>query len=181
MAKICTQCGKEIPEGVMFCTECGAKAPEAAPQPTPQPQQETAPQETKQNDYAAKLQELNNTSDTTADFDPEDVEKNKLMGILAYISWLVLIPLFGAKNSKFARFHVNQGLVLAITEIIWGVVVRILRKILFAISFSLGSLASTILGLVSIVFLIVSIIGIINAANGKAKELPVIGKFRILK
>ena len=29
MAKFCTECGKEIADGVAFCTECGAKAPEA--------------------------------------------------------------------------------------------------------------------------------------------------------
>lgn len=28
MAKFCTECGKEIADGVAFCTECGAKAPE---------------------------------------------------------------------------------------------------------------------------------------------------------
>ena len=27
MAKFCTGCGKEIPDGVTFCTECGTKAP----------------------------------------------------------------------------------------------------------------------------------------------------------
>ena len=32
-----------------------------------------------------------------------------------------------------------------------------------------------------IVSVVLAIIGIINAANGKAKELPVIGKFKILK
>ncbi|NCU25416.1 zinc ribbon domain-containing protein, partial [Candidatus Nomurabacteria bacterium] len=32
-----------------------------------------------------------------------------------------------------------------------------------------------------IVFGVMAILGIINAVNGKAKELPVIGKFRILK
>ena len=29
MAKFCTNCGKEIPEGVAFCTECGTKASES--------------------------------------------------------------------------------------------------------------------------------------------------------
>ena len=27
MARFCTACGKDIPDGVAFCTECGAKAP----------------------------------------------------------------------------------------------------------------------------------------------------------
>ncbi len=32
-----------------------------------------------------------------------------------------------------------------------------------------------------IVFLVMWIIGIMNAANGRAKDLPVIGSFRLLK
>ena len=27
MEKFCTECGKEIADGVAFCTECGTKAP----------------------------------------------------------------------------------------------------------------------------------------------------------
>lgn len=39
MAKFCTNCGKEIPDGVAFCTECGTKAPaeEATSVVTPEP------------------------------------------------------------------------------------------------------------------------------------------------
>ena len=33
MAKFCTECGKEIAQGVAFCTECGTKAP-ADPAPS---------------------------------------------------------------------------------------------------------------------------------------------------
>ena len=33
MAKFCTECGKEIADGVAFCTECGTKAP-ADPAPS---------------------------------------------------------------------------------------------------------------------------------------------------
>ena len=35
MANYCTNCGKEIAEGVAFCTECGTPAPKDAPQQTP--------------------------------------------------------------------------------------------------------------------------------------------------
>ena len=102
------------------------------------------------------------------------------MGVLAYLSWLVLIPIFAAKDSKFARFHANQGLVLLIASAIFGVVRWILSEILFAISWRLY-FVTIIISLLGLAFLALAIIGIVNAATGKAKELPVIGKIRILK
>ena len=127
-------------------------------------------------DLNEKINELNETADTTSEFDQNDIQQNKAMGILAYLSWLVLIPLFAAKESKFARFHCNQGLVLAIAEIAIWVVCGILSRIPF-----IGWLFVVIEGLLGVVFLVLAILGIINAAKGQAKELPIIGKFRILK
>ncbi len=127
-----------------------------------------------------KFTELNNTPDTTAEFSPEDIVQNKAMAILAYFGPLVLIPIFGAKNSKFARYHSNQGLVLLLAEIAYSIVASILSSILLAISWRLYFLSS-IFSLVSLIFLVLAVIGIINAANGKAKELPMIGKFKLLK
>lgn len=127
-------------------------------------------------DINEKLNELNNTADTTSEFSQEDIEQNKVMAILAYLSWLVLIPIFAAKESKFARYHVNQGLVLAIVEIVNWVVFGILGKIPV-----LGLIFVLIEWLISIVCFVFAILGIVNAANGKAKELPIIGKFKIFK
>ncbi len=174
----CGKCGTKVDEGVKFCPGCGNAMEAAAAE-----QQAAAVQEpaTNQNDFSAKVSALGNTADTTADFDKEDIEQNKVMGILAYLSWLVLIPIFAAPKSKFARFHANQGLVLAITEVAWWIATAILNVILYAISWTLGSLVSTLLGLANLVFLVLLIIGIMNAVNGRAKELPVIGKFKILK
>ena len=170
----CVNCGNNVEEGVKFCPSCGT------PMEAPAAEQQ-ASQTDGQNDLTAKLSALNNTADTTADFDKADIEQNKVMGILAYLSWLVLIPIFAAKDSKFARYHANQGLVLAITEVAWWIVTAILNAILYAISWRLGVLVGTLLGLVNLVFLVLLVLGIVNAANGKAKELPVIGKFKILK
>ena len=80
-------------------------------------------------DLEEKFNELNNTTDITVEFDAQDIEQNKVFAILAYISWLVLVPMFASKESKFAKFHANQGLVLAIAEIICWVVLGILRKL----------------------------------------------------
>ena len=127
-------------------------------------------------DFNQQLNDLMNTKDTTYEYDPADIETNKVMAILAYLGILVLIPLFAAPNSRFARFHANQGLTLFIIEVAVSFVAGVLGLIpilgvIFAIAGSLGGLAS----------LALAIIGIINAANGKAKELPLIGQFSFIK
>ena len=159
----------ELKEGGRFCPGCGTPVEEPA---------QTAQQNStsKENSFAAAF----NTADTTAQYDPADVEKNKAMGVLAYLSWLVLIPIFAAKDSRFARFHANQGLVLFIASAIFGVARWILSEILLAISWRLY-FVTIIISLFGLVFLALAIIGIVNAATGKAKELPVIGQIRILK
>ena len=58
--------------GVKFCPSCGT-AIDAAEQKTEQTEQ---PKQGAQNDFAEKLQNLNNTADTTADFDAADIEQN---------------------------------------------------------------------------------------------------------
>ncbi len=106
-------------------------------------------------------------------FEQNDIQNNKIMAVLAYIGILVLVPLLAAKDSKFARFHANQGLVLLIVDLISGVVGTILGIIPVV-----GAILSTALG---ICILVLAIMGIVNAAKGEAKELPIIGKFTILK
>ena len=164
----CGKCGTPIEENVKFCSSCGT--------PVDAPAQETPPE----NNFSQKVQNFNNTADTTADFDANDIATNKVMAILAYLGILVLIPIFAAKDSKFAKYHANQGLVLCIASIAYGIAYGILSSIILAISWRLYFITS-ILSLVSIVFAVLCILGIINAANGKAKELPLIGKFKILK
>lgn len=99
--------------------------------------------------------------------DPSDISANKVMAILAYIGILVLIPLFAAKESKFARFHTNQGLILFICNIV-----------IYLISLIPGLKA--IGWILSVAALVFAIIGIIGAAKGETKELPLIGKYRII-
>ncbi|MBP5194225.1 MAG: DUF4870 domain-containing protein, partial [Clostridia bacterium] len=89
---------------------------------------------------------------------------------------LVLIPILAAKDSKFARFHSNQGLVLLICEVVVSIVLGILSVIPYV-----GIVFAILSWIVSIVFFVFLILGIVNAVQGKAKELPIIGKFKILK
>ena len=131
----------------------------------------------------ADINNVMNTPDTTAEYTQEDINSNRVMAILAYIGLLFLVPLFAAKDSKFARFHTNQGIVLCIAGAICYVACTILVALasipaigwLFAV---LGYIGVTAVG---IVFTILMVLGIVNAAKGTAKELPIIGKFKILK
>ena len=128
----------------------------------------------------ADINDLKNMKDHTNEFDPTDIQNNKTMGILSYIGLLVLIPIFAAKDSKFARFHANQGLVLVIAQAIITTVLSITAVILGLIPYVGWFLALIVRLLIPVVY-IPSIIGIINAAKGQAKELPIIGGIRILK
>ncbi len=123
-----------------------------------------------------KITDLNDTDDSTSEYDPADIEKNKGLSVLAYFSWLVLIPLICAKDSKFARFHCNQGILLAIVETVAGILFGVLGSIKY-----IGWVFGIVGGLVEIVMFVLLVIGVINAANGKAKDLPVFGSIRLLK
>lgn len=133
-----------------------------------------------QESFEEKLQALNNTADTTQEYDPQDIEKNKFMAILAYFGILVIIPILAAKESKFARFHSNQGLILCIAAILYSVAYQILAGIVLSISYHLWWLVS-IISLLGFAFLIWFVLGVINAAKGRAKELPLIGHYKLLK
>lgn len=91
-------------------------------------------------------------------------DKNNGMAALSYIGILVLIPLLTeVKNDPYVKFHIKQGLVLLVAEII-GSFISMIPVIGWFISPFLW-----------IIFLILIIIGLMNSLNGKEKELPVIG------
>lgn len=161
----CGKCGTKFEDGAKFCPACGAPAPAAPPLSTAQ---QTAPA------YTPPV--VPGASEAA---DLKDAQDNKAMAVLAYI--IFLIPLLAAKESKFARYHTNQGLVLCLSAFALSIVYSILTSILTAISWRLGLAVGGILWLAFLVPTILAVIGIINAVNGKMKPLPVIGGIKILK
>jgi uncharacterized membrane protein len=109
--------------------------------------------------------------------DAEDAEKNKVMGILAYI--LFFVPLLVAKDSPFAKYHANQGLALFLVAVVGGILLSILTIIFGMIG--LGFVVMILhLGLLALV-IVCMVLGIINAAAGKCVPLPVIGGIKLIK
>lgn len=134
------------------------------------------------------FKKLMDTADTTAEYDPRDIADNKVMAVLAYLGILVLIPMFTApKNSRYARYHVKQGFTLFLCYIALSIVNFLLRLIkvtryFWGVPYQTTPGIIIFLGwLLSLPLLVLTIIGIINAYQGRAKELPIIGKFTILK
>lgn len=113
-------------------------------------------------------------------FDAKDIEKNKMMAGLGYI--IFFIPMIVMNESKFARFHANQILLLLIPEVAVSIVGTILSTMLMASwSFGLAGLIGLITVGFSIAVGVVAIINMIAAFRGEAKRVPFIGHITIIK
>ena len=104
-----------------------------------------------------------------------------LMGVLAYIGILCLIPLLAAKDSEFAQFHAKQGLNLFLLEVGVAVLSWVLGFMSIVGGLAFLGLMTMAIWLVQIGFFVLSIIGIVNALNGKKEPLPIIGGIHIVK
>lgn len=118
-------------------------------------------------------------------------QKNvKLYSILAYIGilWIVGV-LVKEKDNKTVKFHVGQGMLLTIMSIAISIINRlVIANIFTTTNYILGVPYTTVSGFgvliesaLYLVVFVLMIIGIVNAANGKEEELPVIGQFAFYK
>ena len=121
----------------------------------------------------------NEETDFTFCYDPEDITRNKSVCALSYLSVLFFLPLVVCPDSRYGRFHANQALVLLITSVAGNVMFRIAKSILSVVHLGwIAGIASWFWGL--LVFLLM-IFGIVNVLNGRARELPLIGKIKLLR
>ncbi|MDM1060973.1 DUF4870 domain-containing protein [Empedobacter falsenii] len=93
---------------------------------------------------------------------------NKTLSIVSYITiigWIIAFVIGKDKADDLLKFHLKQALGLAIFSIIY----QFLLGIIITIT------GITILSILGLVVLALMIIGIINAANGVKKPLPIIG------
>lgn len=131
------------------------------------------------------------TNDSTKNFTKKDIEDNKGMAVLSYI--LAPIPYFASKKSKWVKYHAVQGMNLFFVAIIYGILSLILTSVikvtktckLWGISYECGKITPWWviwpLNIIGILILVIAVIGILNVINGKAKELPIINKIKIVK
>ena len=87
------------------------------------------------------------------------------LAIISYIGPLCLIPYLSKEKDDFVSFHAKQGLVLFIAEVATWAIAWVFPFLGF------------LMNLVSLAWLVFSIIGIINVVHKEKKQLPVIGSF----
>ena len=91
----------------------------------------------------------------------------KLMCILAYL--IFFLPLIIIPDSEAGKFHANQGLLVLLLSVAISIIAVI-------------PVLGWIIGLIGWILVIVLIIkGMMNANNMEMTELPVIGKYKIIK
>lgn len=118
-----------------------------------------------------------------------DVEKHKGVAILGY--FFFVFPLLLAPQSKFARYHANQGLLVFIVwcaAIITTVIIQVIWSLLGESSGPMAMLLALlgcllhVLPLALVVTpLVLMVMGIIHAANGEKRPLPLVGHWTLLK
>lgn len=116
-----------------------------------------------------------NTRPAVASITEAEIQDGKTMAILAYLGILFIIPLLAARDKKFAMYHTEQAIALWIAFIVIYIAMWILMFIVGQISSSLACIIS-ILGIIPwLAYVVLWIMGLINAVGGKVKELPVVG------
>ena len=105
-----------------------------------------------------------------------DVQKKVVCALTYLFGILFFLPLIVYPGDDFAKFHANQGLIVLLVSVIGGAVLGILTML------PVVGLVFTILSsLFGVVMLVACIFGILNVVREEKRELPVIGKFTIIK
>lgn len=91
----------------------------------------------------------------------------KTTDIVAYLTWIGFIIALVSGDKENSKFHLNQALVLN----------------LFALIGSLSAIPiiGILAGIWSLFVFVCWIIGFVAAINGEEKEVPLLGKIKILK
>lgn len=121
---------------------------------------------------SAWLRRVFDTPDHAADFTETDAKAYRSYALLCYLGVLVLIPFFLVKGSAYARFHVNQGLLFflswAAVNVVFGALSSVIPFFLF------------LLVLANFCLIGVALLYLLRVAKGQSRELPLIGKLRLL-
>ena len=140
-------------------------------------------------DVKGMLAKFQNTNDHTLEYDANTFAANKQACKLAVLGITFWVPFVSAsaKNCGAARFYANQGLLIFIAELIL-LIPELMFTGIIGVGLTLG--AQIIIGIIldliiTAIIYCVPIFMILtafkNIDQGKVKDIPFIGRFRIIK
>jgi len=142
--------------------------PPQAPNNMPPPQNNYQPQ---QNPVAPQNPQPNYNYPPQQPISASDDATKAMVG---YIGPLVIIPFMATNRTPFLTFHLNQSVNLIISSIAINIAVAIIS--------ALGIHIPMLSTVISLAYLVLMIMGILNAKNGLMKPLPVVGTlFTLIK
>ena len=111
--------------------------------------------------------------DHTSEFDPKDIKEHKVYCMLIYLMGTVgiIIALLGGADSEYTKFHVREGLKIAVANMLatlatlflfWTLIVPLITSIFITI------------------LMVVKVICFVRICKGKAIETPIIRGFKFL-
>jgi uncharacterized membrane protein len=106
----------------------------------------------------------------------DGVSEHKLWAIVGYIlPFLFFVPMLDekAKHNAFVRFHAEQQLALLVVFLGLYILMSVVMGAFFYGLFF-------IMPLVQLAGIVLMVLGIIHAAQGEMKELPVVGGIKLL-
>lgn len=123
-----------------------------------------------------------NSPDHTSEYDYSEIETtNPILMALTYIPVLFFLPLVVKPVNAYGKFHANQSLIFLILCVGLTIVSSILCTILGFIPLINAFMPWIIKTLCNLIIFAYMVFGMINAYNKQAKELPIIGGFKIIK
>ena len=104
--------------------------------------------------------------------DLKEVEEGKAFAVLSYVLSFLGLPFFLVplimRNNAFSLYHAKQCLMLWLVAIVGSAI---------SVPLSVVCIGVVVALVVGIFCLVVNIIGLIGAAKGEAKPLPLVGKY----
>jgi uncharacterized membrane protein len=95
---------------------------------------------------------------------------NRTLSMVSYftlIGWLIAYFMGKEKADDLLKYHLRQSLGLAIVSILFNVLTNIIAYIIPGLAF---------VGMLGLVIVILWVMGMINAANGAKRPVPLVGK-----
>lgn len=119
------------------------------------------------------------TYDETEKFTEEDIDASAFFAPVAYIAILFFVPILIKPKSAFAKYHANQGLLLLLTALVTYVAIFLIGLLLNLVGLWIFTICLYVV--CNSFFILCIIVGAYNASSGYAKELPLMGRWRIIK